>query len=80
MKKKRKKEDEQNWHLWGPISWLRWRLAEFCEYFYIGIAVLLVYRIFALLLDGLGVCAPITYVQNAILNICHPYIVVLIYM
>ena len=38
--------------------------------------VLLVYGLFALLLARLGVCAPIPYVQDAILNLHHPYIVV----
>ena len=38
--------------------------------------VLLVYGLFALLLARLGVHAPIPYVQDAILNLHHPYIVV----
>ena len=38
--------------------------------------VLLVYRLFALLLARLGARAPIPYVQDAILNLRHPYIVV----
>ena len=38
--------------------------------------VLLVYRLFALLLARLGTRAPIPYVQDAILNLRHPYIVV----
>ena len=38
--------------------------------------VLLVYRLFALLLARLGMRAPIPYVQDTILNLRHPYIVV----
>ena len=38
--------------------------------------MLLVYGLFALLLARLGVLAPITYLQEAILNQYHPYIVV----
>ena len=38
--------------------------------------LLLVYGLFALLLARLGVRAPIPYVQDAILNLRHPYIVV----
>ena len=38
--------------------------------------VLLVYRFFALLLARLGARAPIPYVQDAILNLHHPHIVV----
>ena len=34
--------------------------------------VLLVYGLFALLLTRLGVRAPISYVQDAILNLRHP--------
>ena len=43
---------------------------------YFDSEVLLVYRLFALLLARLGVRAPISYVQDAILNLRHPYIVV----
>ena len=35
--------------------------------------VLLVYKLFALLLTRLGSRAPIPYVQDAILNLHHPY-------
>ena len=38
--------------------------------------MLLVYRLFALLLARLGACAPIPYVQDAILNLRQSYIVV----
>ena len=38
--------------------------------------LLLVYGLFALLLTHLGVCTPIPYVQDTILNLRHPYIVV----
>ena len=38
--------------------------------------MLLVYGLFALLLARLGTRAPIPYVQDAILNLRHPYIVV----
>ena len=38
--------------------------------------MLLVYGLFALLLVHLGVCAPIPYVQDAILNLRHLYIVI----
>ena len=38
--------------------------------------VVLVYGHFVLLIARLGVRAPITYVQDAILNLRHPYIVV----
>ena len=38
--------------------------------------LLLVYGFFALLLAHLGVRAPILYVQDAILNLRHPYIVI----
>ena len=38
--------------------------------------MLLVYGLFALLLARLGAHAPIPYVQDAILNLRHPYIVV----
>ena len=38
--------------------------------------MLLVYGLFALLLAHLGVSAPIPYVQYAILNLRHPYIVI----
>ena len=43
---------------------------------YLDSEVLLVYRLFALLLTHLGGHAPIPYVQDAILNLRHPYIVV----
>ena len=43
---------------------------------YLDSEVLLVYRLFALLLARLGARAPIPYVQDAILNLRHPYIVV----
>ena len=39
-------------------------------------AVLLVYRLSDLLFARLDVRAIIPYVQDAILNMCHPYIVV----
>ena len=39
---------------------------------YLNGEVLLVYRLFALLLTRLGVCALIPYVQDAILNLRHP--------
>ena len=38
--------------------------------------MLLVYGLFALLLVHLGLCAPIPYVQDGILNLRHPYIVI----
>ena len=40
--------------------------------------VLLVYRLFALFLAHLGVHAPTPDVQDAILNLRHPYIVVVV--
>ena len=43
---------------------------------YLDSEVLLVYRLFALLVARLGGRAPIPYVQDAILNLRHPYIVV----
>ena len=43
---------------------------------YLDSEVLLVHRLFALLLARLGARAPIPYVQDAILNLHHPYIVV----
>ena len=43
---------------------------------YLDSKVLLVYRLFALLLTRLGAHTPIPYVQDAILNLRHPYIVV----
>ena len=42
---------------------------------YFDSKVLLVYRLFALLLARLGVCVHIPYVQDAILNLCHSYVV-----
>ena len=43
---------------------------------YLNNEVLLVYRFFALLLAHLGGHAPLPYVQDTILNLRHPYIVV----
>ena len=47
---------------------------------YLDGKVLLVYGLFALLLARLGVRAPIPYVQDAILNLHHPYIIVTTYI
>ena len=41
---------------------------------YLDNKVLLVYRLFALLFTRLGPRAPIPYVEDAILNLHHPYI------
>ena len=42
--------------------------------------MLLVYGLFALLLACLAVRAPIPYVQDTILNLLHPYIVIAVAM
>ena len=42
--------------------------------------MLLVYGLFALLLAHLGVRAPTPYVQDAILNLRHPHIVIAVVM
>ena len=79
-KERKKKEKEQNWPerdiydvrfptLSKVSGTLRVLLHLYSE-------VLLVYRLFALLLACLGVRAPIPYVQDTILNLRHPYIVV----
>ena len=42
--------------------------------------MLLIYGLFASLLAHLGMCAPIPYVQDAIWNLSHPYIVIAVAM
>ena len=43
---------------------------------YLDSEVLLAYGLFALLLTRLCMHAPIPYIQDAVLNLRHPYIVV----
>ena len=43
---------------------------------HLGSNLLLVYRLFVLVLARLDGCAPIPYVQDVILNLRHPYIVI----
>ena len=62
---------------WGPISPTQTKVSGILRVvLYLDSEVLLVYGLFALLLALLGMRAPIPYVQDAILNLRHPYIVI----